>query len=180
LRRRRALATAAAASMIVGGGCARGAHTVDAAAQRFPARVVPARVAGYEIRDEPKLAANYGKAKASDAMVATGRVFTVRADDVIQGSVQVALFKPNADLQNKGLRQDVEDGLNAGSVETHHLGLIRVRALTLPEQNMYLWFPPDHNVMELFIMRKSFREAESVVDSIIEYQRGLPTALTVS
>ena len=113
-------------------------------------------------------------------MVQSGRVYTVRAGDVIQGSVQVALFKDAFDLRDEGLRRDVEDGLDAGVVATQHIGIVRLRSLTLPEQQIFVWFPPGHNVMELFVMRKTFRDAQQVVNSIIQHQRGLPTARPVT
>jgi hypothetical protein len=174
---RRAVAVAAAGAMAVSSSCAQAPHEAAATTVRFPTPLMPARVGAYELRLEPKLAKNYDTVKnKADVMVQEGRVFTIRSGEVIQGSVQVALFKPDANLiRDKGLRRDVEDGLQAGTSVTHHLGLIQVRDLTLPEQHMYLWFPPDHNVMELFVMRKTFRDAQQVVDSIIEYQRGLPT-----
>jgi hypothetical protein len=174
---RRAVAVAAAASLAVTGSCAQPRHEADLATVRFPTPLMPARVGQYTVQAEPKLAKNYATVKnKADVMVQSGRVYTVRTGDVIQGSIQVALFKPDANLiKDRGLRRDVEDGLDAGSAVTHHVGLIQVRDLTLPEQHMYLWFPPDHNVMELFVMRKTFLDAQRVVDSIIEFQRGLPT-----
>jgi hypothetical protein len=167
--------------MAITSSCATPTHDADPAAVRFPSPLMPVRVGAYTLRAEPKLAAKYDTVKnKGDVMVQDGRVYTVRSGDVIQGSIQVALFKPDANLmRDKGLRRDVEDGLQAGTAVTHHIGLIRVRALTLPEQHMYLWFPPNHNVMELFVMRKTFLDSQSVVDSIIRYQLGLPTEAEV-
>jgi hypothetical protein len=140
----------------------------------YPSRLVPAHVGPYAITPEPALEANYARAKG-DGMVKDGRVFTVRDGDEIQGSIQVALFTSTADLRGRGLQREVEDGLNAGVTVTRRYGLARLRVLNLPEQQMFLWFPADHNVMELFVMRKSFSDAERLVESIITYQRGLPT-----
>lgn len=177
--RRVAAAAAAAAASITAGSCVSAHASVPATAMTYPSRLVPARIGTYAVTEEPALSANYAKAKG-DSMVQSGRVFAVRSGASIQGTVQVALFKPGVDLRRSDLQRDVEDGIGAGVAVTRRYGLVRVRALRLPEQQMFLWFPPDHNVMELFIMRKSFNDAERVVDSIISYQRGLPAPEAVS
>lgn len=176
--RRRVAAAAAAA--VVAGSCSAQHAALSQTAMSYPTPLVPAHVGALAVTPEPALETNYARAK-SDAMVKGGRVFTIRtSDDTIQGSVQVALFKPGADLRNRGLQREVEDGLGSGVTVTRHFGIVQYRALTLPEQQIYLWFPPDHNVMELFVMRKSFAESEQVVESIVAYQRSLPPPEAVS
>ena len=45
--------------------------------------------------------------------------------------------------------------------------------LRTAEQQVWAWFPPERNAMELFVMRKNFDDAERVVRDVIAYQRNL-------
>jgi hypothetical protein len=176
-RRLRVIAAAVAGTLGLGA-CAAPAPRPPAATVSLPARLVPATVGAYRLVEAPTLDVYYHRAGA-DSLVTGGRVFEVRDSEEIQGTVQVALFKPGIDSQLRSIQDQVESGLGAAVAVTRHFGLVRLRVLYVPEQQIFLWFPPDHNVMELFIMRSGFNEALPLVESVIGYQIGasLPGAL---
>jgi len=137
----------------------------------YPRRVVPTNVLGYDVERQATVEDQYKRARGA-ALVSDGRVFTIRSGASIQGAFQVARFKPGVEGSDERIQGGVERGL--GSAEgfvTHRFGTVRLRVLQLNEQQVFLWFPSDRNIMELFIMRKQFGDAEAVVRSIIAYQQ---------
>lgn len=174
VRQRRRLATAGVIALVLGGcGNAPDGSKVAAA---YPDPLVPSSVLGYDITREATVEDQYAE-PGDRALVSQGRVFTIRGEDAVQGSFQVALFKPDVDGADAEIQRGIERGLGAADgFESARVGLIRLRTLELTEQRMFLWFPPDRNVMELWVMRKDFPDAEAVVRSMIAHQRGLDLA----
>lgn len=170
--RRAARLAGAAAAVVALGSCSNAAPTAPVGSLGYPARLAPASVGPYRVVPAPSLSAYYAKA-GSYSEVTSGHVFEIRDSQAIQGTFQVALFKPGIDSQQRSVQQQVESGLGAAVAVTRHFGLIRLRVLYVPEQQVFLWFPPDHNVMELFVMRESFTAALPVTEAIIGYQTGL-------
>jgi hypothetical protein len=177
--RRRARAVAAAGALVVASSCAGGPSQAPDAFLRLPDRIVPSSADNLTFTREADLEAKYTDA-GDDAMVTGGQVFTVRGNDSIEGTLQVALFKPDVDVRIRRLQEEIETGLGAAKGVTRHLGLARVRVLTLPEQTLYLWFPGGHNVMELFVIRKTYENADALVEQVIAHQRRLQRSLEAS
>jgi hypothetical protein len=174
--RRRARAAAAAGALMVASSCAGGPSQAPEESLRLPERIVPESIDNLTFTREPDLEAKYAEA-GDDAMVSGGQVFAIRGPDSIEGTLQVAVFKPDADVRLRHLQEELETGLGAAKGVTKHLGLARVRVLTLPEQQLYLWFPGDRNVMELFVIRKTYKDADALVEQVIAHQRGLRRTL---
>jgi hypothetical protein len=165
-----AAAASALAALVMIGGCVPGPKMAEEPI-RFPDPLLPAQVLGFPIERQVAVESQY--AKPGDAgLVREGRVFTIRKAASIQGSVQVSLLKPDVDGRDPDVQSSVERGLGSSEgFRTIHVGTVRLRAIELAEQRVYAWFPPELNVMELFIMRRGFEEAEQVVLAIIEFQR---------
>jgi transglutaminase-like putative cysteine protease len=172
-RRRLAAVASAIVAVVMLGGCVPGPQLAESPI-RFPDPMVPPTVLGFPLERQATVEAQY--AKPGDAgLVSEGRVYTIRKGASIQGSVQISLLKPDVDGRSWKVQSSVERGL--GSEEgfrTIHAGTVRLRTIDLSEQRIYAWFPPELNVMELFIMRKGFEEAEQVVLELIKYQRSAP------
>ena len=171
--RRLAPATLAvlALAMAVTPGCSRSQVASADVPVSLPADLVPDTIGDLRIQREKKLESEYAEV-GRDALVSGGRVFTIRdSDDAIQGTFQAAVFKKQYDSTNRKVQNGVEEGIGSGRFETNHYGLVRLRVLELAEQKVYMWFPPDRNVMELWVMRKSFDSADSVVRAMIDHQR---------
>jgi hypothetical protein len=105
--------------------------------------------------------------------MSTGRVFTIRDGTVIQGSVQVAMFKKNVDTRDGGVRAKVLSELG-GSYRVVKVGTVRLLTSNRPEQQVFVWFPPERNEMYLFTYRKAFNAIVPVTRAVVAYVRGWP------
>ncbi len=108
------------------------------------------------------------------ALVTEGRVFTIRDGDTIQGSVQVSLLLPELDGRDPKVQQRIEAALG-GTFVDDRLGPARVRRRRLPEQDLYLWFPPGHNAMEVVVVRRGFSGGRELVRAVVVHQLGFDT-----
>ena len=174
---RPAAATAAIALIAVPfmamGSCGRDDRNEADRPSRYPDPLVPAAAAGFDIVREEKVEDQYRK-PGDRALVTDGRVFTIRGPDAIQGSFQVTRFKSDVDASDPDVQRGIERALgSADGFRSSRIGTIRLRTIELTEQRLYLWFPPDRNAMELWILRKNFAEGEDVVRAMIAHQRGL-------
>ncbi|MDQ1436620.1 MAG: hypothetical protein QOK43_249, partial [Acidimicrobiaceae bacterium] len=137
-----------------------------------PRLVPPDGVLGYSVQPEPKADREFGEA-GSSSLMSTGRVFTVREGTIIQGSVQVSMFKPDVDTRQVGVRAKVLSELG-GTFHIVKVGPVRLLTANRPEQQVYVWFPPERNVMYLFIYRKAFTAIQPVTRAMVAYVRGWP------
>jgi hypothetical protein len=179
MKRIRLLATGVALASAVSG-CALGGTHGQRPAQSLPAQVVPAMLTGYQIVAQPSLAARFSRPKAQ-SLVTKGEVYVIRNGATVEGSVQVTLFRSGVNSQDPAVQKDIESGLGAGGrgFQTVHFGLVRILVTQNGEQQLYLWFPPEHNVMELFVMRTGFADAGRLVRTIIASQLGLDPTITL-
>jgi transglutaminase-like putative cysteine protease len=153
------------------GGC--GSDRADATAPaRYPEPLVPASLGGLEFRREAPVEANYGRPGRA-ALVSEGKVFSIREDGVAQGSVQVSLLKSDYDNRDEELQAAVERGLG-GQFTTERYGLIRLRRAEFPEQLVYVRFPPERNVIQIFTLRRTFKKGPALVRALTAYQLGWP------
>jgi hypothetical protein len=174
--RGQAVAAAATTAMALFFGACGGSTGPARPPSSYPEPLMPATTGPYDVAREPKAEVEFAKA-GGRSLVLGGQVFTVRDGDNIQGSVEIAVFKPNVDAQAAQVQEGVQKGLGTtAGFHIVHYGLIEFRVLQTTEQQVYLWFPPERNVMELFIMRKKFADADKVVQAIVNHQRGLKPA----
>jgi transglutaminase-like putative cysteine protease len=138
----------------------------------YPDKTVPDGLLRYTFAREAKVEDRFRKPR-SVALVSEGRVWTIHEGDVIQGSVQISLFKPTVDGQDASVEHQVERGVAGSDFTTVHAGLARLRVVDLPEQRMFVWFPPDRNAMVLVVTRKKFTEADRLVRALLAYQRSI-------
>lgn len=173
-RRPAAVATALVVVALFAGGCATQDGLDGATASlEFPDPLMPENALGYELVREEDLEGEYAEAGES-ALVDDGRVFTIHDGAVVQGSIQVVRFKPEVDAQNRSLQRSVESSLGAAGFRTRRFGIVRLRELQLAEQRIVVWFPPDHNVMQLFVLRSEFDRGDALIEAVLRYQQELP------
>ncbi|MHB8508153.1 MAG: transglutaminase-like domain-containing protein [Candidatus Dormibacteria bacterium] len=203
-RRRRIAAFAGALVLALGIG---GIPRLDGAAKGGPSPVddlvalVPARVGAIELRRETSIEGGFNQ---PDALVSEGRVFTVRHDVVIEGSVQVSRLKPDVRAGDEDLLHGLEQNIGNGHFnpmevprvlwdgDCHCRGgfhMVRVEdeavyshqhvyVMALPDQRVYLWFPPRANSMELVVLRRQFTvaSADALVLGLLDFQHGVEAA----
>lgn len=146
----------------------------------YPSPLVPETAAGFQIIREPSVEDQYAK-PGDRALVADGRVFTIRGPDVVQGAFEVSRFERGVDVADTDVQRRIEQTLGAPNGFTSaRIGTIRLRTYELTEQRLFLWFPPGSRSMQLWVMRREFAQAEEVVRSMIAFQRGLPISKVAS
>ena len=159
------LATSAVSS------CGSG-NPASPARQDYPARIVPAQVMEYTVTPQPTLQALFAR-PGGKAAVSGGRVFTFRDSLTVEGSLQVSAFAADIDSQDPAEQAQIEQQIGTGAFRTVLFGTVRLREGFTSDLHFYLWFPPEHSVMELFVFRTQAVDVESVVRHVIAYQRGL-------
>lgn len=175
--RRPAAATAALVlvALLLASGCVQqGGFDGAEVPTAYPERIAPEppdSILGLQYVREPTAELEYANYKGKP-LVTEGRVFTIRDALETQGSLQVALFKKKLDGSSPEVQAKIERGIGGGFV-TAPIGTIKLRRRELPEQILYLWFPPERNVMVLFTMRRKFAKADEAVVATIAYMRGL-------
>jgi hypothetical protein len=189
LRRMLPAGAAVISGMLFLSGCGT---IAQAAGRRMPARIAPDQVGDISFKREPAAEKKFSVA-GGDALVSEGRVYTVHAGDIIEGSVQVSLFKNKVDTSDlndesrapyctdnpldctgheafKGIQEAIGSG-QFHRVYTHGW---RTYEMVLPEERIYCWFPRGTQTMVLLILRAKFTAAASTQlrDALIEYQQG--------
>lgn len=140
---------------------------------RYPARVVPDRIGNYEFVREADIEDRFGRPGA-DALVSGGHIHTIRTGTLVAGSHQVAVFEPEIDARSRRVQAQVERSILSGTFVTRRMGPVRLRELHTAEQQVYLWFPPTTNTMQLWVMRADVPDGRDLVERVISYQLGLP------
>jgi hypothetical protein len=143
----------------------------------LPQRIVPSApdtLLGYGFVRQASLEGEYRKVTDNTALVSSGRVFTVERGHVVQGTVQVAVFKPNVDAGDAGVRAQVESSFG-GSFITDRVGIFRVRRLERPDLRIFVWFPPERDVMVTMAFRASFTDTDRLVHALLYWEHGMPS-----
>jgi hypothetical protein len=103
---------------------------------------MPETVGPYGVAREPKVESEFAR-PGRRSLVSGGRMYMVRDADAIQGSVEIAVFKPGVDAQKAHMQEGIERGLGTtAGFRVVHYGITEVRVLQTPEQQVFLWFPP--------------------------------------
>lgn len=138
----------------------------------LPDPAVPARLDDLEIRREPSAEVPFTEG-GPDALVTAGQVYTVRRDDTIEASLQLAAFRPGLYGHEDEIQQGILGDLGGGRFEPIRLGDERVDAIESAEQRLLLWFSPDGRYYVLLVARKVFADADALFEAVLAHQRGL-------
>ena len=162
-------------------GCALGNTTGAAPPLTMPAAPPADLVANVTIQADPKYDSHFSKLRPS-SLITAGRLLVIRSGPVIEGSLEVTLFKKGVNSQDPSVQEGIQRGLDVGArgFTVLHYGLVTLLSASVGQTQLYLWFPPDHNVMELFVMRQGFAQAGLLVRSVINNQLGFLTTGALS
>jgi hypothetical protein len=153
------------------GSCAQTTDMSGRGRSAFPRDAVPGSALSYQMVRESKAESAFARAGQA-ALVSEGQVFSIHQGSTIQGSIQVAAFKPGLKSRQRDVREGVLDTIGGGRFELTRLGDERVYVLRLPEQSMLLWFPPSGLYYNLMVARQGFGDADRVFASVIAHQKG--------
>jgi hypothetical protein len=176
-RRRRTVPGAATAVALVvvlallAAGCAEQLDfTTAPPPQTIDTPPVPDELAGLKLVREPSADAAYATL-AKQSIVVNGRVWSVRQGEALQASLQVAWFKPGLADRSTEVRRKVLKHLENGSFQLRRFNDERIYVQKLPEQTLYLWYPPDVSYYVLIVARLGF-DAGPLFVALLAYQRG--------
>lgn len=171
--RRLAALTVTITAAVVLAGCG-GSTNGHSPSQTLPPTVVPATLTGYQITQQPSLSRQLAS-RRSQSLVTSGDVYVIRSGATVDGSLQVSLFKSGVNGQDPSVERDIGQSLDSGGqgFQVEHVGIAKVLVAQTGDVLLYLWFPPEHNVMEVFVMRTGFADAGRLVHAIVDYQLGI-------
>jgi hypothetical protein len=141
----------------------------------LPDPAVPTSIDDIEFQREPTAETAFEEG-GDAALVTTGQVWSVRRDDAIEASLQIAAVRPGLVGRADEVRRGILSSLGGGRFEPIRLGEERVYVLESVEQRMLLWFAPDGSYYELLVARKSFDDAVPLFEALLAFQRGADVA----
>lgn len=165
---------AAAALLAVGiGGCATSLPVITGSSS-FPQRLVPAAVGDLTFHEELKAEQAYAQAGSASMVEPNGRVYSIHESNQIQGSFQVAAFKPQYSALEKPVLRGVLGSIAANAFQLTRIGSDKVYVAQLPDraEQVLLWFPPDGRYFELMDARQEFAGSQSLFGALLNYQSG--------
>lgn len=158
--------------------------------RKLPTNLVPQSIGAFTFTKEEAASKQFAQA-GSDAEVSTGVVYTIHHGGGTDGAIQVSLFKPeytvddiNDESLNTACQQNPLDcvghqifrGIQCsfGDGHFHRLFFLGERAYTmvLPDQTLFLWFPPGTQTMVMMVLLGQFPVADANVlfQAVLEYQ----------
>lgn len=162
--------------------------------------LVPTGFGRLELHPEPSATSVFRHVAGS--VVSAGRVYSVRHDGIVEGSVQVEQLVGSLQTGDQEVRRGIEQSLGGGSFHqlsipvvlfdggclcpgTYTLVPVRNQALhrhqsvleeDLPDLRVYLWFPPRRDVLVVVALRKEFTEqsSDALVLALLDRALGVP------
>ncbi len=155
-------------------GCSGGSP--GSAAPSLPENLVPDEIGEFRLQREPTAEAKFTEV-GDAALVTGGRVYTVRRDGEVLGSLQAATFKDSVRGNLKKVQKGLRASIGTGDFTLQRIGTEPVYVLQQNELKILLWFPPGGGYYEMLDARQGFDEAERVFLAILNFQRGRPVGL---
>src|SRR5258708_1014414 len=161
-------------------------------ARRSARRVAREQAGDLVFKRDPAAEKKYRTA-GPEALVSDGRVFTIHSGDVIEGSLQISLFKSKvdtSDINNENLQvyctdnpkectgheafMGIEQSIGTGEFHRVYVHGWRTYETELSDERIYCWFPRGTQTMALLILRAKFTQAASreLRDALVLYQQG--------
>lgn len=109
--------------------------------EQLPADLVPASVLGLDVRQED-MTATIGKAQRS--FIDGVGMWSMRRDDLVQATLQVTRFNPNARPEDPGFRQSVVQQIGGSVAQEVRVGEETVFLTTANRQTLGVWFEDDY------------------------------------
>jgi hypothetical protein len=156
----------------------------------LPRNLAPHSIGAFSFKLETEASKQFAQA-GSDAEVSSGVVYTINHGQATYGALELSVFKPQYtvdDINDESLdttcQQDelqcvghqIFRGIQCtfGSGYFHRVYFLGERAYTmvLPDQTIFLWFPPHTETMALMILFGQFpvADANDLFHAVLEYQ----------
>lgn len=152
------------------GGCG-GAAADGPPPAEFPESITPTDFLGLRFQREPVAEREFART-GDTSLVEKGHVYTVREGSRVQASLEVAVLERTVDVRDLEAQAEIESGLGGG-FRSEYFGPIRIRAASRGGQRVFLWFPPERNVMMLLVVRKEYDQARRLALGTFAHVRGI-------
>lgn len=140
-------------------------------AAAVPERILPAHVAGLDAKQEPSAQRAF-QAGGKHSLTAHGAVWTLRAAGAVQGALQVGVLKPGHDTKDIDVRRGIRSTIQTGQYRWFKVDGQWIGVQTLPELNLYLWFPPRGDLYEILQVQPKLADQKDLLAQILRYQKG--------
>lgn len=188
--RRKAVAAATAGLLVTIVSTCGTAGASSPPVRTLPGDLVPHTIGAFSFRVETGASKEFAQA-GSDAEVSNGIVTTIHHGQATDGALEISVFKPEYtvdDINDESLdttcQQDelqcvghqIFRGIQCtfGSGAFHRVYFLGERAYTmvLPDQTIFLWFPPHTETMALMVLLGQFpvADANDLFHAVLEYQ----------
>ena len=134
--------------------------------------VVPARLGGDVAVSRERRAERAFAAAGPSSLVSAARVYRLQRGIDVEGSLQAAVLRPEVAGRGEEVVVDVLASLGGGGFRPARFGAARGYRLTLPDQQLAIWFTPDLRGYVLLVTRRSFTQADEVFAEILATQVG--------
>jgi hypothetical protein len=174
--------------------CGTAASASTASVRTLPKNLVPHSIGAFTFKFEKGASKEFAQG-GTDAEVSSGVVYTINHGKATYGAMELSVFKSEYtidDIDDESMdttcQQDelqcvghqIFRGIqcNFGSGYFHRIYVLGERAYTmvLPDQTVFLWFPPHTETMALMILLGQFpvTNADQLFRAVIEYQHHRP------
>ncbi|HEV7680322.1 MAG TPA: transglutaminase-like domain-containing protein [Candidatus Dormibacteraeota bacterium] len=162
----------------------------SAPVRTLPKNLVPHSIGAFSFKVETDASKEFARA-GSDAEVSSGAVYTIHHGQATDGALELSVFKPDYtidDINDESLSSTCQQdelqcvghqifrGIQCtfGSGYFHRLYVQGERAYTmvLPDQTIFLWFPPHTETMALMVLLGEFpvANANDLFRAVLDYQ----------
>lgn len=173
--RRAGALTLALAVAVTGAACGGDDDGPAAALERIDEQLVPAEVAGGELKFFPRTDDATTKAFANaggDTLQADARLWELRAGERLVGALQVTTVVPDVDLTNKSDRDELLRQIIVGSVNRLEIDDTPVWVTATDDKVVYVWF--GRTLFQVLQLKGTRLDAEAVLTDVVRYQTALP------
>lgn len=163
-----------AIAVLLAAGCGNGGGGAERAPTKVALELVPPAVndGSFRLTEDDK-ARDAFESVGPNALVADGRLFTIRDGERLVGTLQLSTMKVKVDLTDLDQRETVINNVIPGSKETITVGPVSVVQAAGEDKTVFLWFGRDlFQVLQLKPTKASPFEPERILSEIITFQTG--------
>jgi hypothetical protein len=154
-------------------------QAVQASPRPLDTKLVPSALGAYTLTREKGGESQFAKV-GSAALVSGGLLYSIHATGATLGSIEVTVFKPEIDVedinddslsghcttspddcQGHAILKGFQSNLGSGHFHRLYYGGERAYVTDLPDQRVYVWFPPGRNTMVILDLISQFTASGS-------------------
>lgn len=170
----RRLAIAIAVAALTAGACGGGEKAAPVKPANVPVEIVPATLADGTLTLQEDATARKAFSTIGDrALVADGRLWTIRQGERLIATLQISTLKPRVDLLNEKERESVINNVLPGTKQRISVNDVSVvQTDSSDKKTVYLWF--GRSLFEVLQVKGSKIDPEQILAELVEFQKSSP------